>query len=483
MSASTLNPVTPAPPSGYSGATIVADRSDANNVGIIIVAVCSLFLMAALWFAGKPQLLRVALPAAATFLGWLLYRSQPVTYVSYALWIWFLTPLVRRIVDWHFGFFEPNFVLLAPLLVSGVSVFSLLPSNRLVRCRAPVTFVLCGLGVLYGFVIGMLLRPSAEDLFGLLNWLCPMLLGLFVYFQWPLYRQHQAAILRTFLWAVLILGLYGVYQFLIAPAWDRYWLEGVAYSSNSFGRPEPLEIRVWSTMNSPGPFANAMMAGLLLLLVIRSPLKLPSAVAGYVSLLLSVVRTAWLSWILGFLLILKNAKPRLIARLILSMLLLVACLLPLANDARLAPVIEDRFKTFSDLGHDESAGARWDLYRVMVEDAFHNPFGYGLKTMDNTHGKIDSGILALVFSLGWIGSVVFSVGILSLFLASQGQTAKTDEFSTAAKAIFIAILAQIVSGPVFVNFTGALFWIFAGMYLAAFRYHESQAGLAAPQGG
>jgi len=48
------------------------------------------------------------------------------------------------------------------------------------------------------------------------------------------------------------------------------------------------------------PFANAMMAGLLLLLMIRSTLKLPAAAAGYVAFLLSMVRTAWLACSSGF---------------------------------------------------------------------------------------------------------------------------------------------------------------------------------------
>ena len=40
-----------------------------------------------------------------------------------------------------------------------------------------------------------------------------------------------------------------------------------------------------------------------------------------------------------------------------------------------------------------------------------------------------------------------------------------------AKAIMIAILVQVIGGNVFVSVTGAMFWMLAGMYLAAGKYH------------
>jgi len=158
---------------------------------------------------------------------------------------------------------------------------------------------------------------------------------------------------------------------------------------------------------------------------------------------------------------------------------LIVCLVPLVSDPRVSTALGDRFKTFTDLGHDESAGARMQLYRESIEDALRSPFGYGLKTLDATHGKIDSGILTLVFSLGWLGGIVFVVGLASLLFGGHTHV-RQDDFANASRAIALAILAQIVAGAVFVNVTGALFWIFGAMYLAAQRYHAecpTQAGL------
>jgi len=46
------------------------------------------------------------------------------------------------------------------------------------------------------------------------------------------------------------------------------------------GWPEPLKIRVWSTLNYPFTFAYFMMAGLLLLLSSKEALH-PASVAGF----------------------------------------------------------------------------------------------------------------------------------------------------------------------------------------------------------
>ena len=49
-----------------------------------------------------------------------------------------------------------------------------------------------------------------------------------------------------------------------------------------------------------------------------------------------------------------------------------------------------------------------------------------------------------------------------------------DDFLKIAEAASIAILVQIVSGNIFVNVTGAMFWMLAGMHMAAVRYHNNE---------
>jgi hypothetical protein len=455
----------------------------AANSQFVVYAVAGLSLvsMAFLWLSGSGTLLRIAFPAAAVFVGVVIYIKDSSGYVVYTLSLWFVTPLVRRIIDWRFGFTDPNYVLLAPLLVSGLGVIALLREDPERPARnIPAPFVLCAAAIAYAVVIDVVRHPSQETVYGLANWLCPMMFGLHFYLNSHRYEQYRAAVTRAFLVAVPLLGMYGIYQFIAPPAWDTFWLTNVSLTdlNPSFGQPESFQIRVWSTMNAPGPFANTMMVGLLLLITARSALKIPGSVAGYMSLLLSVVRSAWLSWIIGMILILKSVNPRAIVKIILSIMLLVACMLPLLSDPAIGNVIWDRLDTFSDVHQDGSFQARTDMYRVLLGDILDAPYGYGFKNKGDLHGFAgDSGILVTLFSMGWLGAALFFSGILSIFF-QRGETDASDQFSISGKAILVALLAQIVAGNVFVGINGALLWMFAGLRLAAQQGRVTQTAQA-----
>src|ERR1700760_3963682 len=111
--------------------------------GVLFPTICGVAITLALWFAGQGSVLRIELPAMAFGIGLILYVRRPVQYAQYTLWVWFLAPLFRRLVDWRFGFVDPNMVLLAPFLVSGISILSLLPSFRRSGGRIPICFVMC----------------------------------------------------------------------------------------------------------------------------------------------------------------------------------------------------------------------------------------------------------------------------------------------------------------------------------------------------
>jgi hypothetical protein len=448
----------------------VFDREPSRGIGLPCLAtVMSVVVIAGLWTLGRDQLLRMAIPVMAAIIGAALYFSRPILYVQFTLWVWFLAPLVRRVVDWRFGYADPNLVLLAPLLVSALAGLTLVVTRRRANTPIPATFVLCGSAIAYGFVVGMILHPSAETVYGLCNWLCPMLFGLHLFLNWAQLDEHRVAISKTFLWGVLILGLYGVYQYFSPPAWDCYWLANVMLGgqNESFGRPEALQVRVWSTMNSPGPFANVMLAGLFVLFTVRSRWRLPALVVGYLSLLLSLARTVWLAWVVGLFVLLRKSRARVVARVLILIIILGACLLPLVNDRRVASVLEDRVMTFADLGHDESFGARLGMYRMLVVDVVEHPFGYGVSN-EKTVGDqaIDSGILALFFSLGWLGGLLYTAAIACMLRNGRVALQQGNQFVGACRAIVIALLAQVIAGNIFVGINGTLFWSFGAIYLA-----------------
>ena len=106
---------------------------------------------------------------------------------------------------------DQNLVLLTPILVTAISAQSLFQCARSLREVTP--FLLCVTGVLYGAVIGLLRHASADVFYGLFNWLAPVVLGLSVYLQWPLYRAQRVMVANTFLLGVLVMGVYGIYQY------------------------------------------------------------------------------------------------------------------------------------------------------------------------------------------------------------------------------------------------------------------------------
>ncbi|MGC2508694.1 MAG: O-antigen ligase family protein [Candidatus Acidiferrales bacterium] len=449
----------------YSPAAIGRERIARGGFATVLVVGLSGTLITGLWFVGHASLLRLAIPAAAAVVGIFLYFSSPIRYVEYTLWVWFLAPLVRRLVDFRFGYTDPNMVLLAPLLVSAVAGLSLVLPRVRANGRVPRGFILCSAGVGYGFVVGMMLKPSGETVYGLFNWLAPIVFGLHIFLNWNRYEDYRPAIIRAFRWCLLLLGTYGIYQFFFLPGWDLYWMNEVQYPS--FGMPQALLIRVWSTLNAPGPFANTMMVAALLLFSGRSPWKLPAAVAGYISLLLSSVRTAWLSWLVGFALIVKGAKSRKLFKIALSVAVIFVCLLPLLADSRIGPLVEKRMDTFSDLEHDTSFDDRSKMYGSLLEQCIENPAGLGVSNETTWRNvPVDSGIISILLSLGWLGSFLFSAGVICFFWQSRRATPGSDEFILVSQSIVIALFAQIVGGNIFVGINGIMLWMFTAINVA-----------------
>ena len=444
-------------------------QKSASTLKLILpVSVC-LILAAGLVISGNASMVRLGLPLVATLLALVLYLNQPVLYLSFTLWVWFLSPLVRRLIDLRHGFADPNLILTAPLLVSSIAAWTLVRTARSGNLRCALPFLLCIVAILYGFAVGLIQHPGAEIAYGLMTWLCPLLLGMHVALDSERHAQYWAATRRTFLWAMLLLGIYGIYQFTSPPPWDAYWLdvENDLLAISSFGHSAPFQIRVWSTLNAPGPFANFAAVGMLVLLETKSRWKLPAMLAGFVSLLLSVVRTAWLSLVIGVVILLSSAKPKVIVRVMFSALLLIVCAIPLLRDPRVAFLVSDRAKTFQDIGHDGSYQERSEMYRVVTAELATNPFGRGVSNgiMVGRY-VIDSGFLAALLSLGWFGSLMFAAGVFTLFSSSRQKGGADDGSRGVATAVCISMLAQLFGGNVFVSVSGMLFWLFAGLRIS-----------------
>lgn len=418
--------------------------------------------------AGGGVILNVAFPLGAFAVGLFLYLRYPLLYIGFTWWVWFLSPLFRRLVDYQAGFTDPSPILLSPFLVTFISALSLWQNLPKAYTQGSIAFVLPMVGVIYGFIIGIFNRATVPLVIGLLDWFGPVVFAFYLFVNWRNYPLIRQNIQRVFTWAVLLTGVYGILQYLIAPQWDRLWLVGTGLTT--MGHPEPLGIRVWSTMNASGPFANFMFAGLILLLSDHSFLKIPASVVGYLAFLLSLVRSAWGSWLIALTIFMNSVKLKRQIRLILTLCFLVALVIPLANTEPFAEEINSRLGTFGDLGSDGSANARQKTYSRVISTALTSFVGTGIGEM-----SLDNSLLDLLIYLGWIGTIFYLGGMLIvLFSIFQGVNT-LDSSALSYRAIAMGIILRLPLGPVIIGVNGLLLWSFLAMAAAAKMYHQDLA--------
>jgi hypothetical protein len=458
---------------------------------IYVVSAASMLLVLALFVTGRGAFLRLVIPAAAVLVGLAFYFRRPVAYFQFTLWTWFLTPLVRRLVDWRVGFEDHNLVLLTPLLVSAIAGLILLREQRPAAGVRLTPFLLCIAGVLYGFGVGLLRSrlhaphsaSPGEIIYGLFEWLAPLFLGLHLYLGWPMYEEYKRAMQKSFLWALLILGAYGVYQYVHPPAWDTLWLGHMMtdLGDQSFGRPEPFQVRVWSTLNSPGVCGTVLMVGLLLLFCVKSRIKPLAMGAGYSAFLLTLVRTSWLGWLVGIAVLARNSKGRQISRLLITLLLIPIFISPIMLIPQVSTVITSRVQTLQSTGQDESFHDRMEEYRVLLTSLAADPFGEGLSNAETFHGYImDSGIIRLFYYCGWIGAALFLAGIALCAVSMASGQSSADPLAPASRAVIVAMMFELLSGNIFTGPSGALLWICIGLGMSL-KQMESVPSLFAEQ--
>jgi hypothetical protein len=446
------------------------------------VAILGLALFTALCIlAGGGSILRLAFPAGSFAVGVLLYFRYPVLYIGFTWWIWFLTPLLARLVDYQRGWDPQRLMLLSPYLVTLVTLVTFLRYLPASYRQGGLPFVLACTGVFYGFLVGLIKNTPFAATRSLLDWLTPILFGFHLFMNWRSYPRYRQNIQHTFLWGVLVTGIYGIIQFLVAPPWDRLWLIESELTSSA-GSPEPLGIRVWSTMHSPGPFAVFMMAGLLLLFSCQNPLRIPAGGVGYLAFLLSLVRSAWGGWFVGLLILISSLKARFQMRLIITVLVLAIFVIPLTTIEPFSEAINSRFQTFSKIEDDSSFNDRTDLYDRDLGLALSNGLGNGLGAIwfVNNNGApqkvvIDSGVIDTFFTLGWFGAIPYLSGlILLLFSLIQYSECHFDTFMSVARAIIISISAQLIFASMHIGLSGLLLWGFLGIGMAAHKYYQHQ---------
>jgi hypothetical protein len=437
----------------------------------------------------------ITFPLGSLAVGWLLYRRYPLFYCSFTWWLWFVGSLIRRAIDLRCGYITPGPWHFSAGLVTGFSILTLLKHLPRTHKQGGIPFVIAVTSCFYGYLINLINQGFADidqGTFLLFGWLGPIAFGFHIYIHWRDYPSYRQNIQRTFLWGVLFMGFYGIVQYVFAPPWDSFYLKVIRAEANvlSFGDPEPFGIRVFSSMNAPQDFAAVIGTGLILLFCIHGSQKLLATGLGYLSLLLSLARSGWLSWLFGTLVFFSTLKSSLKIRMLIGILMTILIVVPFTTVEPFSEAIGDRIESLSDTDSDGSLRSRQKAFNLLIDHALVSFVGYGLQSPVVPNVKIsstyiigDNGILVLLFALGWMGALPYMLSLIFLIFQIQIACLKNKDLMLyAAYAIVLAQLSQIFFKSLFSGNFAMILWGFVGLGMSARNYHQSQSQINSKNG-
>ena len=431
--------------------------------------------------AGRPRWAptNIGFAAAAVATGAFLLGRSPAMYSSFSLWIWFLTPFIRRVLDYRHGWSPTSPALLAPPIVAALSLLTLIRHAKELRGRLFAPYLLILGALAYGYSIGVINAGLFPASYALLTWLAPLVFGVHLALSWRDYVELQVVISKTFAVALPALAIYGVYQFVRIPAWDAQWM--INADLKSIGAPLPFLVRVFGTLNTPGPFAAFLLAGILMMLTGKGFVRFPGIAAALVALLLTRTRAAWVAFMIG-LVIQQLSQPVIrLPRRLLTLTIVAVLAAPLTQIPEFRSTILNRMTTLKSISSDNSFVKRVAFSEAAAEGIVEAAAGNGLGTtggaikLTNGHvgvRNLDNGFLELFYLYGWPGGTMFLLGIAALLYQSfRFAEARRDPFAGAVRASGIGLIAILPIGDVFSGSTGAMLWAMMGLSIAAHAYH------------
>lgn len=426
---------------------------------------------AALAFA-VPSIARPLFILGSAGVGYLAWREGPGRTIEVALSLYVFAPLLRRLVDVQIGFEPSGLMLLGPVLAILIPTIDL-RHLLLRRERADedlLPLLLVGLCITYGMLISAFAGQFAPLGTAALKMYSPLLYG-----AWLMRTaRHDASALdaasRSFFVLAPIIGLYAIWQYVSPSDWDRYWMQSVSGTISVLGRPEPFQVRVFSTMNSPASFGTYAACGMLLFGFCRGgwqALALSLLVAP--GLLFTYYRTAWISLALGiaYCALFGRTRPR--AGLI-TIALVVATALA-ATNADFGGAVMERLGTLTgSLSDDGSGKARlgqlFEVYRLVDGMALGLGFA-SLSTPFNGVDAADGEIVTSVIAMGVLVGSVYLVGLVWACVQALARIRRSrDPRLIVTGAVIVGMLAAIPLTSVTSGEIGLLLWMFVALATA-----------------
>jgi len=409
-------------------------------------------------------------------------RRNPWDYLLLTLWIAAITPFARRLVDMQAGWDPTNIMLTAPFLVSALMIPSILQRIRSLDASTALFPGLAALCVFYGLIVALLRAEFAPALIGIGDWIVPIFYYFFVIAHRDRIPELIKRLPRFVTVNMLLLGTYGVWQFVDPPVWDRVWMQSV--DQGAFGLPEPFMIRVFSTMNSTGPFSCWIMVLIIISFAFTSALMPIARLAGVLSLAFTFVRTSWAGFAVALLVLIISSGRAAIRYAVVVAIVGLSIFAAVVFVPQINEMISQRIATFDNLEQDGSILEREEeASRMQILIADH-PLGVGIGTLGRGTivansgqilfvGAIDDGILEIFGSLGWLFGLVYCGALIGMVF--QGSRWGL-QFAREQKVCFAAGLACLAALPmttIVTGVTGTIMWLMFGLS-SALRSEEGR---------
>ena len=396
--------------------------------------------------------------------GYFAWARSPGEHLQAAIVLFSLAPFVRRVVDLTAGFDAAGTMIAGPLLAILVPISELrvllLPARATDRFMA--LFIVMGACLAYCTLLTIANGEWSQAISNMLKWGAPLVYGAALYLRKPDRVEVVRDATAAFAVVLPITGLYGLYQYIDPPLWDRYWLAHA--SITSAGLPEPYLVRVFSTMHAPAAFASFTAIGLMLVVFLRRgwPAYL-SILPAVLALLLSLYRTAWLSLAVSvsICLLFPSTRGKSISAILVVALAVIAAL-------ALSPfgeVIGDRLSTLANLSDDGSGNERLAQFATLYNRPDSTLFGSGFASVDvGVAGAepVDGMFVACWGSMGIVVGLLYLAALFAVIFGAIKHSLNDIRpevivlGALACGSLVQVPLANITSGEL-----GFLFWTFA----------------------
>jgi hypothetical protein len=463
----------------------VQKRTDFLHPSLLTFGLLLLFTTAAL--AGVGGALRILFPAAACALGgFFLYHKKQEYFLELVIWLFLITPFIRRIVDLHAGYVSVNLLMLAPYTTSSLAI--IIAINQLVKTnnfKFQLPFVMAFVTIIYGLVIALFEGDLFAGTFEAITWFAPISVGLLIAMDPSLYDRYRIVFVRSLIYGFGLISCYGIFQFVAPPNWDADWM--INSQMVSIGLPKPFLVRVFSTMNSPASFAQDAVFGALVVLPLRGvKLKYIALVLIGVAVLLSMARTAWLGFAAGLIFILlvsDSAKMR--NDVIVAFGAIVLAIPILLSVPQVNNVLSDRLSSFSSLQSDNSYDDRLKEYSdflniSIIEEPLGGGFGSaGVRSAyvdKGTTNEVDGAPIQIGDTLGVVCGTIYLAAILMVFVSCLkiAKEFKDNKFIVSCAAVPFAAIIMLSGANVTVGECGIYFWICVGLCFSYKQFVESK---------